>query len=213
MLERIKNFLNIKSKNEELSPFERIDNMFDSLNSDIVQIQVGSDIISFEKTLFNVIGEIREEIKSECGFIIPPVKITDNNVLQENEYAIFIRGIKIKNGYLVPRSENIKIEIYEELKSTIYENLDKIFTNEITEKYINSVQKNNSWLIWNVTNILSVIDIKTILTDIINKGQSIHNINYIFEKIGEEILANGEYQNCSKRYNPHAIATRVSKLL
>jgi hypothetical protein len=64
-----------------------------------------------------------------------------------------------------------------------------------------------------MTNVISVIDIKTILSDIILKGKSIKNIDYVFEKIGEQIFSDNNYRDCLKKYNPHVIAKQVVKSL
>ena len=68
-------------------------------------------------------------------------------------------------------------------------------------------------LIWNLTNVLSVIQIKTILSEIIAAGKSINNINYIFEKIGEQILSDGEYRDCLKKHNAYSIAKNIAKVI
>jgi flagellar biosynthesis component FlhA len=214
MLHRIKNlFHSEKKKEDSLTVYDRINDLFDSLNDDIILVQIGSDLTPFGEFICKVIATLRDEIKCECGFILPPVRIRDNEGYQENEYSIDIRGEHAAGGFLIPNEEGIQAEFYETLKTVIYERIDDIFTNEIAEKYINIVQRDNSWLIWNVTNILSVIDIRTILSDIISAGKSINNINYIFEKIGEQILSSGEYRDCSKKYNPHIISKAISKYL
>ena len=68
-------------------------------------------------------------------------------------------------------------------------------------------------MVWNLTGLLSVIDIRIILTDIINFGKSIGNINYIFEQIGEQILTDSSGQDDSKKYNPHTISKAIAKRL
>ena len=192
---------------------ERIDNIFDSLDKHVINIQIGSDLIDYKQLIFDTIFEVRREIKEECGFIIPAVNIQDNYFVQENELIIYIQEKPFINTFLIPNETAIKEEFYEVFKSCMYDSLKAVFTNEITEKYIYAVQKNNYLLIWNLTNILSTIDIKTILVDIILKGKSISNINYVFEKIGEEVLNNGEFRDFLKKYNPHYIAKEVVKNL
>ena len=213
MINKIKNWLRLNNCKKELSAYEKIDNLFDSLSEDIVHLQIGEDLVPFGESIVELISSLREEIKEECGFILPPVRINEGAYIQENEIVIHIRQKRIKNIYVIPNEEGIHEELYETLKTVIYEYLDKIFSNEVAEKYINTVQKNNSWLIWNLTNVIPVTDIKTILVDIINKGKSINNINFVFEQIGKLVLSDGSYRDCSKNRNPHVIAKQVAKSL
>ena len=213
MLKRIKNLLHIKTKEAELTSGEKIDNLFDSLNEDIILLHLGEDLADFGQLFCSIIQELREEIKFECGFIIPEVHVLDWEFLQENEFRLYIKNKQIEHGFLIPNEKGIREEFYEILKTSLYENIDKIFTNEIAEKYIDTVQRKNGWLIWNITNILSIVDLKTIMLDIIQKGKSLNNINYIFEQIGNQILTEGKYRDCLIKHNPHVIAKEIVEQL
>ena len=173
MLKRIKNLLHIKTKEAELTSGEKIDNLFDSLNEDIILLHLGEDLAEFEQLFCSIIQKLREEIKFECGFIIPEVHVQDWVLLQENEFRLYIKGKQVKHGFLIPNEKGIREEFYEIFKTLLYENIDRIFTNEIAEKYIDTVQRKNGWLIWNITNVLSIVDLKTIMLDIIQKGKSL----------------------------------------
>ena len=213
MLEWFEKIFSVKTQNEKISVHEGIDDLFDSLNETIIDVQVGDDLIPFCSDIIKVIWRLRDEVKAECGFIMPETRLRNNSSYQENEFRIHIHNKKVHQGFAVPTLTDSCDEIYEALKTVVYDNIDSIFTNELTEKYINAAMKNNSILIWNITNILSVIDIKTILSEIIMKGKSINNINYIFEKMGEYILADGISQSMCKKYNPHIISQAISKYL
>lgn len=214
MLNRIKKLFHLKKHEEETpSVYERIDNLYDELNDDMILIKIGSDLVEHGKFICEIISELREEIKDECGFIFPPTRVRDYDWLQENEFNISINGKEVESGFLIPNEKGIREELYETLKSVIYGSLETLFTNEVAEKYIDTVQRKNGWLIWNITNTLSVIELKTIMLDIIQKGKSINNINYIFEQIGEQILTDGKYKDCLAKHNPHIIAKQIVKQL
>ena len=83
-----------------------------------------------------------------------------------------------------------------------------IFSNEITEKYIDLVQRNNSWLIWNVLRMVPVTGIKVILVDILKAGKSIKDIVFVFEKICEYASENKDFATSK---DPYRIAERVKK--
>ena len=213
MLKRIKNLFNFTHKEEVLSVYEKINNLYDTLNDDIIVIKIGSDLSPYGDYICDITSDLRKEIKDECGFIFPPVRILDSTYLQENEFVVSIHGTKAANGFLIPNEQGITDEFYETFKTVIYDSVDTLFTSEIAEKYIDTVQKKNGWLIWNLTNSLSIIELKTILLDIIQKGKSINNINYIFEQIGELVLTEGRFKDCFVKYNPHAIAKEIVKQL
>lgn len=213
MLKRIKNLFNRKKENIQ-SINDKIELLYDELGSDTILVHLGDDLTEYGEMFCNIIHELREEVKNECGFIMPNVHIQDNSVLQENEFVIYIRGNFVERGFLIPNEDGIRDEFYDTFKTIIYGKMKAIFTNEVTERYIDTVQKKNGWLIWNITSILSVPDIKTILSDIIDNGKSIKDIGYVFEKIGEEILLNDRYKEFyTKKYNPHNIAKEVIKQL
>lgn len=209
MLKRIKNLFNKKNEEASISLEENIDNLYENLSEDAIKVYLGEDLINFSDNFINVIHKIREEIKNECGFIFPEVHLLDGLWLQENEFQLYIRGKYIKNGFLIPNVQGVEDEFYETVKTILYEKIETLFTSEIAERYIDAAQKKNGWLIWNITKILSVLDIKIILQDIISSGKSINDIGYIFEKIGEQILLDGGYQEYYRSYNPHLIAIKV----
>ncbi len=213
MLKRIKNLFKINRKEERITVEQKIEDLFESLNEDTMLIEIGSDLVPFGVLICDIISELRNEVQSECGFILPAIRVRDNVFIQENELIISVRSKVKENLFMVPNEQSIREELYDILKSIVYDSIDSIFTNEIAEKYINTVQRNNSWLVWNMTNVISVIDIKTILSDIILKGKSIKNIDYVFEKIGEQIFSDNNYRDCLKKYNPHVIAKQVVKSL
>jgi len=214
MLKWFEKLLLIKSNKEKVSVCNKtIDDLFDSLNETIIDIRVGSDLVRFDESIFELFWKLREEIKSECGFIIPEVRLREDFSYQENEFGIYVYNQKVHEGFAIPSHDECCDEIYEALKTVIYDNLDKVFTNELAEKYVNTVMKSNNILVWDITNKLSIIDIKTILTEIIMKGKSINNISYIFEKMGEYILSDGICPYSNKKYNPHIISQAISRYL
>ena len=54
--------------------------------------------------LVNRIKMLRKEIKSELGFLIPPISIQDNMELGSNEYRLLVRGLERARGIAYPTS-------------------------------------------------------------------------------------------------------------
>ena len=214
MLKRIKKLFSFRKKEEEsYSAFDQINSLYESLNDDDILLKIGEDLVPHGNFICKIISNLREEVKDECGFIFPQIHVCDYSCLQENEFVLYIKGNEAGQGFLIPTEKGIEEELYEVLKTAIYNSIDKLFSNSITEKYIEAVRGNNSWLIWNLTCKLSLTEIKIILLDIVQKGKSLNNIDNIFEQMGEQVLTNGKFNDCLAKYNPHIIAERIAKEL
>ena len=70
------------------------------LRLDELTLEVGSGLVSFvdEKQggqLLNRIRGVRKKLAQQMGFLVPPIHITDNLALRENEYVVLLRGVEI----------------------------------------------------------------------------------------------------------------------
>jgi len=186
MIKRIKNLLKLNKKKSEENVYAKIDELFSTLGVDELCIQVGEDLIPFCEVICEKIQDLRKKLKDKTGLIIPPVRVIDNLDFQENEYQIKLRNKLVFTGFTVPTSDYATNEISRSLENACMENLDIVMTNEMVEKYIECVQRNNGWLVWYLARLIPTTGIKVILTDLIRNGKSINDITYIFEKICEQ---------------------------
>ncbi len=210
MIKKIKEFFHIIPKNTEPNVFERFDNLFSNkLDEDIIRIELGEDLINFGERMCQIIENLRNKICEEKGIIFPIVRIIENESLQENQYEVFIRGKNVFIDYAVPNDNWLEEVFPQDFKKIINNNLPAIFTNKIVEKYIETVQKNNNMMITEITNWLSTSEIRRILLDIIERGKSIREIAYIFEKIDEQVFI----ENRFNFREPHKIAEEIIKAL
>ncbi len=194
MFDKLKNLF-MKNKNDVVTveqPNEHIDYLFRALVEENLVIKVGEDLGGFSACLVDEIWDFRDEICEKTGFIFPPVKIVENDSLQENEYEIFVQGKIYKHSFSLFNQESFCKEILDSLKSLCKKDIDMIFSNHIAEQYIDTVQKNNSWMIWNLTNAMPIWGIRLVLVSLLKEGKSIKNINYIFEKMNRYATKNRE---------------------
>lgn len=203
MIQKIKQLFHIQ-KPSEPDIYEKIDNIFSELGGDTMSIKVGDDLINFGDMLINIVSNLRDDLNRELGFVLPAVHICNDVNLQENEYIIQVMEKTVFQDFIVPNIEGVE-EIYGKLKDIVMSHIDDIMTNEITEKYIDTAQKKNGWLVWALSYRVSPPEIKIILTDILKAGHSIKNINRIFEKIGKSVFV----ENSSYYTNPHKISEAV----
>jgi len=55
-----------------------------------------------EGDLVDRISNIRDDVREELGFLIPPISIQDNLTLGNNEYRILVRGLERERGTVYP---------------------------------------------------------------------------------------------------------------
>jgi flagellar biosynthesis protein FlhA len=81
-------------------PKTQKENLEDLLKVEPLSIEVGVSLVSFisdgtNSPLLRRIGNIRKQLATELGFIIPAVRVTDNLSLRAREYAISLKGVEI----------------------------------------------------------------------------------------------------------------------
>ena len=210
MIEKLKNIFKLQQETDvNINIEDKINKLFESLNSDIITIIVGNDLISYGNNVPDIVNDVRFEIKNKSGFIYPLVHVISSENLQENEIIFKVRDKKVLQKFIIPNQKSFKREIKSGLIEIYNKYLNEIFTCEITEKYINQVQKKCPWLIWNITSVYSITEIREVLVQVLEKEKSIKNICYIFEKFSEYTLDAEFY----KHRAPNVIANKISTFL
>lgn len=78
----------------------------DSINADEIHLDVAPNLVNVvllgENGFESRIHKIRRYIAEEYGFVLPPIRMTDNPTLKKNEYRIRIQGVRIDSGLLQP---------------------------------------------------------------------------------------------------------------
>ncbi|RIK63999.1 MAG: flagellar biosynthesis protein FlhA [Planctomycetota bacterium] len=74
---------------------------------DAMELEVGYGLVRFVDKkqggdLLDRITNIRRQVATELGLIVPPIRIRDNVQLEPNQYAIKLRGAVIARGDLLP---------------------------------------------------------------------------------------------------------------
>ena len=211
MLEKIKKLFKKETEEQatDTSTEDRVAAMFETLGGDVITFCFGEDFIPMKDLILDTIQEFRENLKDKNGFIMPWVHILSTEELQENEILVKVREKEVLRAFAVPNEKSAKKEIKDAL-NFVYENyLDEIFTCEITEKYINTVQSTLLGTIWNVTAIYTVTEIRAILVKLLENDKSIKNIVYVIEKFAECSLRSGFYEH----YNTSKIARELTSML
>lgn len=80
----------------------------DAIHADEIHLEVAPDLVNLvlvgEQGFESRIDKIRRYIAEEYGFVLPPIRMTDNPTLRKNEYRIRIQGVRLDSGTLRPGS-------------------------------------------------------------------------------------------------------------
>lgn len=91
-----------ETKKKEEPPVE------DLLKVDPIEVELGYNLISLVDEaqggdVFKRITNVRKQLATELGIILPPVRVRDNLQLEPHEYCIKIRGNEIARNVLYPK--------------------------------------------------------------------------------------------------------------
>jgi flagellar biosynthesis protein FlhA len=100
----------IVEKNAAMPPPATTDNLETLLKVEPIAIEVGLGLVNLvaggaTSPLLKKIAGIRRQFASNLGYLLPPVRVTDNLSLRSREYVVLLRGSEIGRYELLPGSE------------------------------------------------------------------------------------------------------------
>ena len=83
------------------------DELDSQLQFDVVKVEVGMDLVAplvsgQPAPLLKQMGEVRQQLEDEQGFVLPGVRFRDSHSLKPKEYVIFIREQEVGRGQVDP---------------------------------------------------------------------------------------------------------------
>ncbi|MBM3724266.1 MAG: flagellar biosynthesis protein FlhA [Acidobacteria bacterium] len=83
------------------------------LKVDTLAVEVGIGLVRLveggpNSTLLRKIAQIRRQLVTELGYVVPPVRVTDNTSLKVREYLILLKGVEIAR-YELPQGCDLAI--------------------------------------------------------------------------------------------------------
>ena len=101
---------------------------------DIISLQFGENIVPLfveeDKKGFPHINDLRCQIASQWGIIIPVIHIMDQLALEPDQYSICINGVCVYKGRQKGKTEEDIILILVKLKEKIFGNIEYILNNQ-----------------------------------------------------------------------------------
>ena len=165
------------------NPILQIENLYSELIPYDICIEVGENLVIFSDSVIDEIYGLREKIHKITGIILPVIHIVTNEEIAQNEYRIVLCGEIVAKHFTLPQENYVKSEILYNLEKSLKENLDKVISSDLNEKYISHVQAKYSWLVWEISCNTKVQDIREILINLVKQGKTISNIGFVFEQI------------------------------
>ena len=97
------------------APAAQRENLEALLKVEPLAVEVGLGLVGLveggqDSPLLRRLGAIRKQLATELGYLLPPVRVTDNLSLRSREYAISLKGVEVSR-YEVPQGCELAIPI------------------------------------------------------------------------------------------------------
>jgi flagellar biosynthesis protein FlhA len=98
------------TREQAATPSKAVDNIEQLLKVEPIAVEVGLGLIRLveggsNSLLLKRIAMIRRQLASEMGYVLPPVRVTDNLQLKAREYVLSIKGLEVGRYELQPGCE------------------------------------------------------------------------------------------------------------
>lgn len=185
--------LDIKEKVElRESINEAVDgNVFDNLLADPFMIIFGNNLIPvfIDGIKTNVIAEKRIELAKSFGILVPKIRILDDLRLHNNEYCIVSYGRILYQEELSVIDKSTYDTIVERLFHICVKEYSYILNNQLVKLMVDNLKANYPAIVDGIIpEKISYSYLKKILSGLLDKKISIHNLIKIIEILEEEIL-------------------------
>lgn len=121
---------------------------------DIIAVRFGEDLVpmflSEHKQGFPHISELRCQIASQWGVIIPVIRVMDELALEPDQYHICINGICVYEGHQEDMGEDGLIGILEKLKEMIWVNIENVLNNQTIYHMVENLRIRYPYVIENI---------------------------------------------------------------
>jgi flagellar biosynthesis protein FlhA len=102
-----------EAKPEEVKPAAAKENLEALMRVEPLAIEVGLGLVGLvegaqDSPLLRRISSIRRQLASELGYLLPPVRVTDNLSLRSREYVISLKGVEVAR-YELPQGCELAI--------------------------------------------------------------------------------------------------------
>jgi len=179
--------------NKKMKDLTNPNKMYERLGIDVIQIVIGNKLVpivdpDYEDNLLVLLAMLRTKFVDTLGYITPNIRIMDSSKLEPYEYKLFVRNRLVFQSLLDKdlSDDNKKQEIIINLQKACIKYAPQIMSKADVLKLMELVRSQDPTLVNDLVPILlSPIDIKHVLTKLIQEQISIKDIIYIFELLND----------------------------
>ena len=106
MLQRSERNADEKPKVDETETEKAEPKIGDSIHADEIHLEVAPDLVGVvlqgEQGIESRIDKMRRYIAEEYGFVLPPIRMTDNPAVPQNQYRLKVQGVRVDQGIVRP---------------------------------------------------------------------------------------------------------------
>lgn len=159
---------------------------------DIISLKFGEKLVPMfieeDKKGFPHINNLRGQMASQWGVIIPTIRIMDELLLGPYEYQICIHGVPVYQDVQQDMSENGLIFILGKLKEHILKNIERILNNQMVYFMLENLREHYPYVTENIVpDRISYSLLRQVLIELIKDGYAVNSLVLILESIENHI--------------------------
>lgn len=163
--------------------------LYQRLGVDVLGFQMGSALLDLcdpdkENVLLPEVALLRKNLTDELGYIIPNIKVKYCETYEPYECGIFIRGVRRKTFYINPDDKAIGKTMISHIRKACIKYANDIITKMDVLKLMELVRVENPTLTNDlIPELISAVDFRHIMVNLIKEEVSIKDIVLIFERL------------------------------
>lgn len=190
---------------EDLNEAANPNSMYQRLGVDVISLQIGFGLIPLvdpeqRNKLLPAVAKLRKDLTDELGYIIPNIRVMDSSKLKANECRICIRGNQRVAFFVDTKAHNKEEIIINEIRKACIKYVNEIFTKTDVLKLMELVRSQDPTLVNDlIPDLISAIDFRRIMVNLIREEVSIKDIILIFERLCDFARFNNQPQILTER--------------
>ena len=155
-------------------------------------LELGSGLLGLAQGqgLIERIGEIREQVARELGFLLPEVLIRDNLGLPTDGYQFTLRGAQIADGRVQPTHPDAALGLLEHLGRVVRRHATELLTRQQVHRLIDRLAERAPRLVEElVPAVVPTSRLHRVLGNLLADGVPIRDLETILETLGDLLPA------------------------
>ena len=155
-------------------------------------LELGSGLLGLAQGhgLVERIGEIREQVARELGFLLPEVLIRDNLGLPTDGYQFTLRGAQIADGRVQPTHPDAALGLLEHLGRVVRRHATELLTRQQVHRLIDRLAERAPRLVEElVPAVVPTSRLHRVLGNLLADGVPIRDLETILETLGDLLPA------------------------